>query len=161
MNESLSIARVLRDHGLDFVVIGGQAAIAHGVYRNTEDLDIVYLPSPESINQLYVAVASIGGFIITDDIDPVTRLERTRPVTLADCRRPLALMGTDLGYLDAMQFVPGVEGAHVDNLFSTAILIDDVRYASKDWLRRMKLAAGRAIDLKDLRALYPDESFDG
>jgi hypothetical protein len=41
----------------------------------------------------------------------------------------------------------------VATIWETALQIDGVRFASLDWLRRMKQAAGRPKDLLDLENL--------
>lgn len=42
--------------GVEFVVIGGVAAIAHGARRSTLDLDIVPAPDPENLRRLAAAM---------------------------------------------------------------------------------------------------------
>ena len=39
------------------------------------------------------------------------------------------------------------------DLFDTAVVAGGVRYASLEWLKKMKQAAGRPKDLEDLRNL--------
>ena len=42
----------LTRHQVAFIVVGGAAAIAHGSARLTQDLDIVYDPSPVNLDRL-------------------------------------------------------------------------------------------------------------
>jgi hypothetical protein len=49
--------RVLAAEGVNFIVVGGVAATAHGSGRGTQDLDIVYQRSPENIDRLVHALA--------------------------------------------------------------------------------------------------------
>ncbi|NJK31889.1 MAG: hypothetical protein HC927_05455 [Deltaproteobacteria bacterium] len=44
------LIRLLVDAGVEFIVIGGVAAAAHGAVRTTLDLDIVYARSPENLS---------------------------------------------------------------------------------------------------------------
>ena len=46
------IIGVLVSGGVEFVIVGGAAARAHGSARLTEDLDIVYARGPENIKRL-------------------------------------------------------------------------------------------------------------
>ncbi len=46
-----------RDAGVDFIIIGGAAATAHGSARLTNDLDVVYARSPGNIERLAAALA--------------------------------------------------------------------------------------------------------
>jgi len=41
-----ALLRRLHDAGIDYVVVGGLAVIAHGVQRFTNDLDICPAPDP-------------------------------------------------------------------------------------------------------------------
>ena len=46
----------LADAGVQFVVIGGVAAAAHGAVRTTLDLDVVYARSAENISRIVRAL---------------------------------------------------------------------------------------------------------
>lgn len=52
-----TLLRELHEHGVEFILIGGAAAIAHGSARFTEDLDVVYERSPENLKRLVDALA--------------------------------------------------------------------------------------------------------
>ncbi|HZL37243.1 MAG TPA: nucleotidyl transferase AbiEii/AbiGii toxin family protein [Tepidisphaeraceae bacterium] len=47
----------LRTNGVEFVLVGGMAAIVHGSSRLTEDLDIVYRRTPENMDRLARALS--------------------------------------------------------------------------------------------------------
>jgi hypothetical protein len=47
-----SLLTRLADGGVDFVVIGGVAVIAHSYERNTKDVDICYAPDPTNLEAL-------------------------------------------------------------------------------------------------------------
>lgn len=47
----------LRDAGVEFVLIGGAAMVAHGSAQVTQDLDICYGRSRENIGRLVSALA--------------------------------------------------------------------------------------------------------
>jgi hypothetical protein len=42
---------------VEFIIVGGVAASAHGSARSTEDLDIVYRRTPENVARLVGALA--------------------------------------------------------------------------------------------------------
>ena len=48
--QPLELLRVLREHDVDFLVIGGVAVAAHGYVRATKDVDII--PEPSATNAL-------------------------------------------------------------------------------------------------------------
>jgi hypothetical protein len=47
-------------HGVDFVVVGGLAGIAHGSAYNTEDVDVAYERSQENLMRLAAALTELG-----------------------------------------------------------------------------------------------------
>jgi hypothetical protein len=53
------ILRVLVEHEVDFVVIGGIAGIARGSAYMTEDLDIAYSRDPENLRRLAAALTQL------------------------------------------------------------------------------------------------------
>ena len=42
MTDFAGLIRVLTEHRVDFILIGGLAAAAHGAIRTTKDVDVVY-----------------------------------------------------------------------------------------------------------------------
>lgn len=148
---------VLVAHGVPFVVIGAHAVTVHGYVRATEDTDVVWLRTRETERLLAAALAELRAEHITDEIDPATGIERTMPVTAAFVRaRSLMMVCTSAGFLDLFDHVPGLDGASVAECIAAGVEIEGVRYASLDWLRRMKRAAGRPKDLIDLENLPGD-----
>jgi len=53
------LLRLLAGAGVEFIVVGGVAAAAHGAARTTLDLDVVYRRNPENIRRLIAALAPI------------------------------------------------------------------------------------------------------
>ncbi|MDQ3380253.1 MAG: hypothetical protein M3546_08005 [Actinomycetota bacterium] len=54
------IFEVLDRHGVNFVVIGGLAGVAHGSAYNTEDVDVAYERSQENLSRLAGALVELG-----------------------------------------------------------------------------------------------------
>ncbi len=50
----------LADHGVDFIICGGMAAVYHGVERMTMDLDISLDMTPENVRRFLAAVGELG-----------------------------------------------------------------------------------------------------
>ena len=65
----------------------------------------------------------------------------------------LMMLETSYGFVDLFDFVPGLPGENIEKFFADSVIVGDRRYASLDWLKRMKQAAGRPQDLEDLRNL--------
>jgi hypothetical protein len=145
-----------RRHAVQFVVIGGHAVNYHGYLRSTEDIDIVWLRSPENELALAHALAEIGASYIGREIDPATGIERAIPVTIAYIQAShLMMLWTGSGFLDLFDYIPGFPNADVNDLFETSIDSAGVRFASLRWLLQMKQASGRPRDLTDLENLPP------
>jgi hypothetical protein len=150
----IPVFEILRRHGVPFVVIGGHAVNFHGHIRATEDHDIVIRRSPDTESALIDACREVNACWIADEIDPETGLERLVPVSsefIANHR--LMMLHTDEGYLDIFDYIPGFAGESVEDLFRTSEELDGIRFASLDWLKRMKRACGRPRDLDDLENL--------
>ena len=88
------------------------------------------------------------------DVDPATGLERMHPVTPSWVRvSHLMMLWTRHGFFDLFDYIPGFPAEDVGQLLSTSVEVDGLRFASIEWLRRMKQAAGRPKDLLDLQNL--------
>ena len=55
-----AILEALTGHGVEFVVIGGLAAVAHGSRRMTRDIDVVVSPDDENLTRLEAALRDLG-----------------------------------------------------------------------------------------------------
>ena len=154
MPPDFELFEVLRRHGVPFVIVGGHAVNFHGYRRATEDTDVIWLRSTESEEALFHALSEVGAQYIGTDIDPATGMERTYPVTLPWIRASrLMMLWTRFGFFDIFDYVPGFPDQEVRELLTTGIEAEGLRFASLDWLRRMKRAAGRPKDLLDLENL--------
>lgn len=140
--------------GVPFVVIGGHAVNFHGYVRTTEDVDIVFLRTPDSEAALLELLQSIHACWISNERDPETGLERLVPVSPSYLRtQHLMMLWTDLGFLDIYDFIPGFPDTPVQELFADAVSLGELRFVSLAWLRKLKLAASRHKDLDDLEHL--------
>jgi hypothetical protein len=137
------ILRALGSHDVDFVVVGGIAAQAHGYIRSTRDVDVVPRPSRANSVRLSEALSALGG----------EELGRT-----AHALR----FGTRAGRLDVVDFakMSGAPGSY-DDLRSRALVVNldgiEIPVAGLDDLVRMKRAGGRPQDLTDIGALTRDD----
>lgn len=147
--------RVLAEHQVAFVIIGGFALSAHGVIRGTKAIDIVPDPRPENIRDLAGALRALSAEVmLAQDFDPAE-------LGLAPDEGGLALGGnwvlrTNLGRLDIMQ---DVAGAKSYGALRAAAVERDVPGAGRFWfsglddLIAMKVAAGRPQDELDITSL--------
>ena len=63
MTDFETLLRSLSDARVDFVIVGGLAAVAHGSARLTQDVDIVYSRTPENVRRLVTALASHSPYL--------------------------------------------------------------------------------------------------
>jgi predicted nucleotidyltransferase len=94
------LLELLADSGLDFVVIGGVAAIAHGATTATQDLDIAMHLDPDKVRKLLDALAPYRPVHFTR---PDLPMIAANAEALANFR--LLLVETDLGRLDVLSEV--------------------------------------------------------
>jgi hypothetical protein len=57
MTDFAALLRLLARSGVEFLLVGGAAATAHGSARLTQDLDVVYRRTPENLQRLADALA--------------------------------------------------------------------------------------------------------
>jgi hypothetical protein len=150
MTDFAALLTKLGEHHVEFIVVGGAAAIAHGSARLTQDLDIVYDRSAGNLEYLVAALrdekpylrgAPAGLPFVWD------RLTLTRGLNFT--------LTTSLGDIDLLGEIPG-GGSYQDlktnaielNVFETRCLC-----LSLTQLIRAKRAAGRPKDLEALAEL--------
>lgn len=145
-----ALLSTLTAHGVDFVVIGGIAALLHGSDRNTFDLDVSPAANRENLDALGKALVELNAVLrgIEEDLPFVPdgrTLARMRILTL----------DTSLGPLDVLTHPDGAPS--YAKLRSRALRIDigptDVLVASLDDLLSMKRATNRDKDMLDVETL--------
>jgi predicted nucleotidyltransferase len=150
--DARELFRVLGEHRVEYIVVGGFAVYAHGVLRGTVDLDIIPRPDPANLSRLREALVSVGARVHM----------AAGPVNIADPhtlqRASLVPLMTDHGRLDLLNIASttGIP-ANYGELRDRALEIDfeDMTLAivGLDDLIRMKKSGGREQDLADIRAL--------
>jgi predicted nucleotidyltransferase len=138
------LLRRLVGAGVDFVVIGGYAAIAHGSVQITRDLDICYSDDQANLDALGRALVELDASLrgVAEDVPFVpdgAALRRTRVLTLDTAEGPLDILADPAGtpsyeVLRKRAIEVPVEGV-------------TVRVASLKDLLAMKRASGRPRDL--------------
>lgn len=58
MTEFRELLRALADGQVEFIIVGGVAAFAHGASRLTQDLDVVYRRTPQNLSRLVESLSS-------------------------------------------------------------------------------------------------------
>jgi hypothetical protein len=142
--------QVLSDAKIDFVLIGGLAAILHGSSRVTFDLDICFSRSSANLKRLADALAPFHprprGF--PKELPFVWDAGTLRNGTVFT-------LETDLGPIDLLAEVAGVGG--YEEVLASSVQVEafdrTIRLLDLRGLIRSKRAAGRPKDLADVAAL--------
>ena len=142
----------LLDHHVDFVIIGGVAALVHGSVYVPRGLRICYGRSSESLERLTSALAPLHPRLRGVPSDPPFEWD---PRTL---RAGINFaLDTDIGPIDLLGEVAGI-GQHADALAASELVTlfgRPCRILTLDALIRSKRAAGRSRDLEVVKALEP------
>src|SRR5215211_2820643 len=140
----------LKQHNVEFVIIGGVCGVMHGVSMVTQDLDVCSRFTSENLRRVEAAVK---------DLHPHHRLAANKlPFELTDdlCSRLKNLyLQTDLGKLDCLGEVAGLGG--YEDVFKRSVVYSlsygEFRILDIDALIAAKEAAGRPRDLEMARLL--------
>jgi predicted nucleotidyltransferase len=145
-----ALLRLLTQHQVEFIIVGGAAATAHGSARLTLDLDIVYKRDTSNIGRLVDALRSVQPYLrgappgLPFDWG-VETLQKGLNFTLI----------TKLGALDLLGEIAG--GGGYDQLVSETITIEVAGVSclciNLEGLIKVKRAAGRPKDLETIAEL--------
>lgn len=146
LNRLQDVFRSFQQHDVKYVVIGGIAAILYGVPRATFDLDILIEATPDNAKRLIDALTDAG-------------LATASMTTVRDLLANEITIFKDRVRIDVQTSTPGV-------VFSDAwrrrkIMVyqgQEFSILSKADLILAKCAAGRDIDLEDVRLLELPEA---
>jgi hypothetical protein len=150
MTEFRSLVEALVGADVDFIVVGGLAAAAHGSPRVTQDIDVVYSRTPENLERLVRALA------------PSTPYLRGAPPGLPfawsteTLRRGLNFtLSTALGDIDLLGEITG--GGGYEALLAHTMIVTMFGRACRcldlPTLIRVKRAAGRPKDFDAIAEL--------
>ncbi len=138
LRDLVELCRELQRRDAIFVVVGGFAMRAHGLARNTSDVDLVIETSLENEAKVYAALATLPDGCVRElepgDVSKFT-VVRVADEILVD----LMASASGIGYDEASKSVVIHE-------------IDGVKipFASPELLYRMKVRAGREKDRGDI-----------
>ena len=143
-----AIVEVLHRHGVDFILIGGFAAVAQGSPIPTNDIDITPVQEHDNFAKLSAALSELNAMVRAEGVDPLPFTHDADSLAAVQVWN----LTTTYGDLDISLVPTGTRG--YDDLRRDAVEIDlrgtPVLIASLADIVRSKAAAGRD---KDRRAL--------
>jgi predicted nucleotidyltransferase len=152
-----TLARALNDAGVQYLVVGGLAVIAHGYGRLTQDVDLVVRLDPESVRRAFQALEGLGyrplvpvtaeGFA---DAGQRARWIAEKGMTVLNfhsARHPETRV--DLFVTEPFDFQEEYRQALVEEM-APGVPVRIVRLAA---LLRLKATAGRPQDMADIAEL--------
>jgi predicted nucleotidyltransferase len=144
------LLQVLAAGGVEYILIGGLAANAHGAIRTTRDVDVVYARSRANLERLEQTLAPLRPYLRGAPPGLPFRLD------VATLQSGLNFtLSTDLGELDLLGDVTG--GGGYDDLLPDSDTLDlfgvSCRCLGLDALIRVKRAAGRPKDFEAVAEL--------
>lgn len=148
LNRLQDVFRSFQEHDVKYVVIGGIASILYGVPRATFDLDILIEATPENTRQLLAALLDAG-------------LGTASLTTVEDVLANEITIFRDRVRVDVQTSTPGVT---FDDAWRRRKTLSyhgqEFFILSKQDLIASKRAAGRDVDIEDVRLLDLPESED-
>jgi hypothetical protein len=157
--DPVEVFRVLNGHGVDYLIIGGVAVQAYGHVRTTQDVDVVVAPDARNLERLAAALEQLHARLKGVD----AHLLGIDPTDAAHLRDGANFgLATSAGGLDVWTDTAELKGARPwEEMRARAVTAEvggqSLRFVHRDDLIRMKLAAGREKDLKDIAALTSHE----
>lgn len=133
------LARTLEEHGLPFMLIGGQAVLLHGRPRLTEDIDVTLGVAPDQLPAVLAVSEALG-------LKPLP--EQPEVFVQATFVLPVAHPTTGLRVDFIFSSTP-YERQAIDRALRVNVAGVAVPFATAEDLVLHKLFAGRALDWED------------
>ncbi len=152
--DPLRALRVLGNHRVRYVVIGGFAGDLLGAPLNTNDLDVCYERSADNMDRLAAALVELHATLRVPGVnEPLPFVLEGLTLAAGDS----FTFDTDAGALDVLGTPSGTSGFVDLCARATKVPIDDleVSVVAIEDLMRMKRASGRVKDKMHLEVLAP------
>ena len=156
MTQLEQLLAALHDAAVEFIIVGGVAARAHGSARLTDDVDISYARSKSNLARIVVALAPLDPYL--RGAPPGLPFDWSAATLRAGLNFTLT---TSLGSIDLLGEITG--GGLYEDLLPHALTLTifgrETLLLDLPWLIRVKRAAGRPKDLEvvaELEALQQE-----
>ena len=150
MTQLEQLLAVLHDAGVEFIIVGGVAARAHGSARLTDDIDISYARSKSNLARIVTALSPLDPYL--RGAPPGLPFDWSAATLRAGLNFTLT---TSLGSIDLLGEITG--GGLYEDLLPHALTLTifgrETLLLDLPWLIRVKRAAGRPKDLEVIAEL--------
>ena len=160
MTQLEQLLAALHDASVEFIIVGGVAARAHGSSRLTDDVDVSYARTPVNLSRIVAALGPLKPYL--RGAPPGLPFDWSAATLRAGLNFTLS---TTAGAIDLLGEITG--GGRYDDLLPHALTITifgrEVQLLNLPWLIRVKRAAGRPKDLEviaELEALQEEIARD-
>jgi hypothetical protein len=150
MTDLARLLKALHDAGVQFIIVGGVAATAHGSARVTQDIDISYSRAAKNLERIVAALRPFDPYLrgapqgLPFEWSTAT-LRAGLNFTLTTTAGDIDLLGEIVGGGTYEDLIP--------HTISAAIFGRETRILDLPWLIRVKRAAGRPRDLEVIAEL--------
>ncbi len=141
-DEYLSFIRLLNEHQVEYVVLGGYAVIVHGYVRTTGDVDILINTTEENAGKILIVMLKFGYNVYDFE--------------LSDFMQEPGCISLDR-YNGKIEILTSTLGVTFNECFTNKIIVETegvpINFISLTDLIKNKQAVGRPKDLEDVRNL--------
>lgn len=137
------IAAELKETGIPYMIIGGQAVLLHGVPRMTKDIDITLGVDTQDLDRVVKCVAAIGLEIIPDHFESFVEKTFVLPAQHRESSIRVDFIFSYIPY----------ERQAIDRANPVILKGEPVMFASVEDVIIHKCFAGRPRDLEDARSI--------
>lgn len=152
----LDLFATLHRHQVEYVLIGGLAVALHGIERNTMDIDLCIVISPDNLRRMIEAAKELNlSPVLPVPLETLSQIDTLRQWHQQRNLQAFALRTPDLAgvTLDLLLFPPVAPA----DMCQRAVRLDvsgiPIQLASVDDLIALKQSVGRPIDLADIEHL--------
>ena len=152
----LDLFATLHRHQVEYVLIGGLAVALHGIERNTMDIDLCIVISPDNLRRMIEAAKELNlSPVLPVPLETLNQIDTLRQWHQQRNLQAFALRTPDLAgvTLDLLLFPPVAPA----DMCQRAVRLDvsgiPIQLASVDDLIALKQSVGRPIDLADIEHL--------
>jgi len=144
------LLRALGESGVEFILVGGVAARAHGSARFTQDVDVSYARDEDNLRRIVHALTPFEPYL--RGVPPGLPFEWSVQTLASGLNFTLTTTVADIDLLGEI-----VGGGRYEDLLPHTVTLEvfghETRILSLPWLIRVKRAAGRPRDLEMIAEL--------